>query len=234
MTNQDESFFQEVEERLRQDKVLTELKKRGPLLIGVFLAVLIGIGGWQGYGMWRDSQAKQQSNAFLEARAHLETGDMEAASAAFEPLTTSGSASYRAMAMMERAAILEVQGDLDGAIAEFDRAAETASDDLMADTASLRAAYIVADTQDFQALRTRLEPLAAGTGQISYLAKELLGVEAWEAGEYALARETLDGLTLAFDAPDAVRQRAEVVLSMLGPAPASEAAPTNAEAGETE
>jgi hypothetical protein len=235
VTNQDESFFQEVEERMRQDKVMSALKKHGVWIIGAFVALLIGIAAWQGWGAWRDHQAKAQADTFLAARAHLESGDMEAASAAFEALETKGSASYRSMAIMERAAILETQGDLDGAVAQFDRAADTATDDLMADTARLRAAYIVADTQDFQALRTRLEPLTAGTGQMSFLAKELLGVEAWEAGEFALARETLDGLTLAFDAPESVRQRAGIVLALLGPAPASDAAPAApSEAGETE
>jgi hypothetical protein len=235
VTNQDESFFQEVDERMRQDKVMSALRKHGIWIICAFVALLVGIAAWQGWGAWREHEAKSQADTFLAARAHLESGDMEAASSAFEALTTTGSPSYRSMAMMERAAILEMQGDLDGAVAQFDLAAETAKDDLMADTARLRAAYIVADTQDFQALRTRLDPLAAGTGQISFLAKELLGVEAWEAGEFALARETLDGLTLAFDAPESVRQRAQVVLSLLGPAPASEtpAAPAS-QAGETE
>ena len=61
------------------------------------------------------------------------------------------------------------------------------------------------------------------TGRISYLARELLGVEAWEAGENDLARDTLENLTLAFDAPEAVRQRAQLALSVIGPAPATPA-----------
>jgi hypothetical protein len=127
------------------------------------------------------------------------------------------------MAMMERAAALQAQGDLDGALAQFDAAAEAAPDQIMADTARMRAAYIVADTQDFQALQARLKPLTEGDGQFSFLARELLGVEAWEAGDSALARSTLENITLAFDAPETVRQRVQLALEVIGPAPAAPA-----------
>ena len=108
----------------------------------------------------------------------------------------------------------------------------------MRESAQIRAAYIAADIQDFPALRTRLEPLIASDTRVQYLAKELLAVEAWEAGETQLARETLDQLTLAFEAPDSLRQRAQIALSVMGPAPATEtpadgaAAPAPSE-GET-
>jgi hypothetical protein len=48
-------------------------------------------------------------------------------------------------------------------------------------------------------------------------------MEAWEAGQNDLARDTLEALTLAFDAPEAVRQRAQVALSVIGPAPQTSA-----------
>jgi hypothetical protein len=123
------------------------------------------------------------------------------------------------MARMERAAILTTQGDLEAALAEFDAAAETASDPRMRETAQIRAAYIAADVQDFATLRTRLEPLIAADGRVSYLARELLAIEAWEAGELQLARDTLQELSLAFAAPDSLRQRAQVALGVIGAAP---------------
>ena len=48
-----------------------------------------------------------------------------------------------------------------------------------------------------------------------------------EAGETQLARETLEQLTLAFEAPDSLRQRAQIALSVLGPAPATEETPAD-------
>lgn len=231
MTNENESFFQEVEERVRQDKVLTQLKKYGPWLVGALALGLVALGGWTGYQEWRINSARQQSVPFSEAQAQLRSGDLDGAKAAFAELSSQGPQVYRAMAQMEHAAILQAQGDYPGAIAGFDAAAEASPDPVMRDTARLRAAYLVAETQDFEALQTRLQPMIDGETPFSYAARELLGVEAWEAGNLDLARDTLEPLTLAFDAPESVRQRAQLALAVIGPSPAS-AAPAASPAPE--
>jgi hypothetical protein len=223
VTNETDSFVHEVDESLRQDRMLALAKKYGPWLIGAFVAVLIGVSGW----MWWKDYSLQQSRAHAEeyvaAQQMAGEGNLDQAKAEFERLTGEGPQVYRVMARLEHAAILEMQGDLEAALAEFDRAAEQANDPIMRDTARLRAAYIVAETQDFAALQTRLEPLLESDSRLSYPARELLGIEAWEAGNLDLARETLQNLTLAFDAPEQVQQRAQIALSVIGPAPATSA-----------
>jgi hypothetical protein len=119
--------------------------------------------------------------------------------------------------------VLQAQGDLEAALTEFDAAAEKANDPIMRLSAQMRAAYIAADTADFDTLQTRLTPIIESESRFSYLARELLAMEAWEAGQNDLARDTLEALTLAFDAPEAVRQRAQVALSVIGPAPQTSA-----------
>jgi hypothetical protein len=219
LTNENDSFFQEVDERLREDKVLSATKRYGPYVLGLLIAILLGVGAWQGWVGYTRDQSQDQSTDFFEAQRQAREGELEDAATAFQAMSEKGPRVYRVMAMMEHAATLEVQGDLQAALAGFDQAAEAASDPMMRDTARLRAAYIVADTQDFQAVQTRLAPLLESDGHISALAKELLAVEAWEAGDSDLARDTFETLTLAFDAPESVRQRAQLGLAVLGPAP---------------
>lgn len=229
MTNETDSFVNEVDESLRQDRMLDVVKKYGPWLIGVFVVFILALGGWQ---VWKDQSlnaARRHAEAFASAQALLEAGNLAEAKTQFEQLSNEGSRAYRTMARMEHAGILAQEGDLEGALAGFDTAAESAPDDVMRESAQIRAAYIAADTQDFAALRTRLQPLVDSDSRISYLAKELLAVEAWEAGETQLARETLEQLTLAFEAPDALRQRAQIALSVLGPAPAAATSETPAD-----
>ncbi len=228
MTNQDESFFQEVEEGVRQDRYLGFIRKYGIWLVAAIAAVLAGVVGWRAYDSWRVSSTREHSDSYVAAQELAAKGDFKGAGEAFERLSAQGPQVYRVMAMMERADALVQQGDLDAALAQFDAAASAARDPTMRDTARLRAAYIVADTQDFQAVRTRLTPLIEAGGPISYPARELLGVEAWEAGETDLARQTLENLQLAFDAPESVRQRAELALQVLGPAPEAATAPAAA------
>lgn len=228
MTNETDSFVQEVDERVRQDQVLSAVKKYGPYVLGLFIAVLIGLGAWQ---WWQDKQvedARRHADLYVAAQELARNGDVAGAKAAFERLTTDGPPNYRAMAHMEHAAILETEGDLEGAIRDFDAAAQTTKDPIMRQSAQLRAAYIVADTQDFPALQRRLQPLIDGGGQVSYLARELLGIEAWENGQNDLARETFENLRLAFEAPESIHQRAQIALAVIGPAAAGAAAPAPA------
>jgi hypothetical protein len=220
VTNDTDTFVQEVDESLRQDRVLNFLRRHGVWLIVGVIVVLGAVGGWQ---LWRNSQleaARTHSEAYVAAQDLLRQGDLEAAADAFRDLREEGPRAYRVMARMEYAAILQAQGDLDGALAEFDAAAEATNDSVLRDSARMRAAYIAAETQDFPALQARLQPIIEDGGRLSYLAQELLAIEAWEAGETDLARTTLENLTLAFDAPEAVRRRAQVALSVVGPTPA--------------
>lgn len=236
MTNDTDTFVQEVDESLRQDRMLAFAKKYGPWLIGAFVVVLIGVAAWL---LWKDyslNRSRAHADEYLAAQRLAAEGNLQQASAEFERLSGEGPRIYRIMARLEHAALLETAGDLQAALSEFDRAAEQASDPIMRDTARLRAAYIVADTQDFDALQTRLQPLLGSDSRLGYLARELLAIEAWEAGNIELARETLQNLTLAFDAPEAVQQRAQIALSVIGPAPATSADGASAPApseGET-
>ncbi len=223
MTNESDSFINEVDESLRQDRMLAFARRYGPWIGGAVVVALLGV---LGYMFWQDQnqQASRRHAAEYSAAQQLaREGNLEDAKAAFEALTREGPRVYRVMARLEHAALLEAEGDLEAALAEFDQAAEQANDPVMRDTARLRAAYIAAETQDFAAVQTRLQPLIDSESRFSYLARELLAIEAWEAGDANLARDTLENLTLAFDAPEAVQQRAQVALAVIGPAPATSA-----------
>lgn len=219
MTNETDSFVNEVDESLRQDRMLSLAKKYGPYLIGLFVVFILALGGWQFWKQQSLNASRQHAEAYAAAQQLAQSGDLTRAKEEFERLAGEGPRIYRVMARMEHASILATEGDLDGALTEFDAAAEQAPDQTVRESAQIRAAYIAAETQDFAALRTRLQPLIESNTRVSYLAKELLAIEAWEAGDLQLARDTLQDLTLAFEAPDTLRQRAQVALGVVGAPP---------------
>lgn len=223
MSNETDSFVNEVDESIRQDRMLDVAKKYGPWLIGAFAIFIAALGGWQMWKGYQLDQAREHSGEYIAAQQIAAQGNLEAAKTEFARLSNEGPQTYRVMAQMEHAAILATEGDLDAALAEFDRAAEAANDPVMRASAQMRAAYIAAETQDFPALRERLQPLIDSGSRMSYLASELLAIEAWEAGETEIARSTLETLTLAFDAPESVRQRAQIALAVVGPSPEASA-----------
>lgn len=221
MTNQDhtESFVQEVDQRVREEQLIAAGRRYGIWIAGLVVLALAAVGGWQVWTQHQVDVARAETQTFAAAQQMATQGNLDGAKAAFERLTTQGSNTYRVMARMEHGAILETQGDLEGAIHDFDLAAAAATDPMMKESAELRAAYLAADTQDFEALQRRLQPLLQSHSRLSYFARELLAVQAWRSGHIQIARDTLENLTLAFDTPDGVRQRAQITLSLIGRAP---------------
>lgn len=230
MTNETDTFVHEVDEKLREERMMGMARRWGPWVGGAVVVFLLGVGGWQWWSQDRIAKARAHADEYAAAQTLVAEGNWDGAKEAFAALREEGPRAYRVMAMMEHAAILAEQGDLEEALAEFDKAAEAAPDDTMRDTARMRAAFIAAEIQDFASVQQRLQPLIDEENKFSFLARELLGIEAWEAGQTDLARTTLEGLSLALDAPQAVQERAQIALSVIGPpaeAPAP-AAPTPA------
>lgn len=228
MTNETDTFVQEVDEKLREERMMTMLKRYGPWVGAAVLVFLVALAAWQWWSEYTLTQSRDHSDSYVAAQELARANDLDAAKQAFADLRDDGPRPYRVMATLEHAAILAEQGDLEAALAEFDRAAEAASDPTMRDTARLRAAFIAAEIHDFEAVRGRLQPLIDSDSRLSYLARELLGVKAWEAKDLDLARSTFEGLTLAFDAPEPVRERAQIALSVIGPPAEAPAAPAPA------
>ncbi|HRK63864.1 MAG TPA: tetratricopeptide repeat protein [Terricaulis sp.] len=234
MTNETDTFVQEVDEKMREERMVTMAKRWGPWVGGAVLVFFVGLGGWLWWSENRIAQARAHADEYVAAQALAREGNLEGAKAAFAGLRDKGPAVYRAMARMEHAAILTEEGDLEAALAEFDAAADEASDPTMRDTARMRAAYIAAEIEDFASVQQRLQPLIDSESSFSFMARELLGIEAWEAGQTDLARSTLEGLSLALDAPQTVQERARIALSVIGPveapaAPATTPAPAEGE-----
>lgn len=232
MTNDSESFIQEVHEGLRQDRVMAVIKRWWPWAAGALAVVLVGILAWQLQHSMALSAARAQSSAFAQAQDQARQGELSQAEETFAQVAEKGPRAYRVMALMESAAALQAHGDLDGAIAKFDEAAEQANDPILRDSARLRAAYLVAETQDFEAVRGRVNPIIEDDGPMADLANELLGIEAWKAGDFALARETFEAMILALDTSDSVRARAQLAMSVIGEVEGGESGASAAAGGE--
>lgn len=222
--------FEEVEETIRRERLAEGIRKYGPIGAAIFAAIVLGILGFEGYKSWT---ARQNGETAMEMSAGvdlLEKGRMDDALKAFRDVAAKGATGYKALARMEEAGVLVSKGDTAGAIAAYEAAAGLAKEPIVRDSAILRAAYLAAETEPLAAIEARVKPLLDKTSPYAFLARELVAFEAMKAGDAAKARENFEFLTLALDAPDGVRQRAQSALALLGPAPAKAAAPAAAAA----
>ncbi|MBT9446914.1 MAG: tetratricopeptide repeat protein [Hyphomonadaceae bacterium] len=211
-------LFEEVEENLRRDQFQSLWKKYGVFAIGGAVALVLGVGGVGVYRSWQDGQSQAASETFAEIQQLAQT-DPAAAAPKLAAFAKSGFGGYKALAEMERAGALQAEGDLPGALVAFDNAAKMSNEPAIKQSAQLRAAYIAAESENFTAIEARVQPLIADGGAFGYLGRELLGVEAYEAGQLDRARTEFSYLETAFDAPQGVRERAQQFLAVIGPAP---------------
>jgi hypothetical protein len=225
-------LFEEVEENLRRDQLQNLWKKYGVFAIGGAVALVLGVGGVGVYRSWQESQSKAASETFVEIQQLAQT-DPAAAVPKLQAFAKTGFGGYKALAEMERAGALQAEGDLAGALLAFDSAAKMSNEPAIKQSAQLRAAYIAAESENFAAVEARVQPLIADGGAFGYLGRELLGVEAYEAGQFERARIEFSYLDTAFDAPEGVRQRAQRFLAVLGPAPEAAAQTPAAPAATT-
>ena len=229
--------FEEVEESLRHDQYSKFFRSYGVWLgVGLFV-LLAGVFGWIKYQAWQEREAGIYAQKLDEGEKMLAKQDYAGAAKYFDEMAKAGPANYRATAMTLAGAALMYQGDLKEAQARMEEAAKTANDSVIRDAATLKAAYLAADGEDYATLKPKLKTLVDAGGPFAYEARELLGAEAREAGDLTEARAQFDFLSLALDAPDGVRNRARAALAVMGPpdetAAPAEPATAPAKPGET-
>lgn len=209
-------IFKEVDEDLRRDNAAKVWKKYGTYFIGVAVAIVLAVAGLQ---MWRAYDLDQRgklSDRFSEVLDAAARGDNVSAQEALRDLSDPASGGYGGLAAFEDARLRADGGDIDGAIAIWDRISETSSLGESLQTAAVILSVLhQIDTGDAQSLRHRLEPLSAEGQAYRAAALELLALVALRQGEQETAR-TLYG-TLADDrnAPAGARARATQMLAAL-------------------
>ena len=207
--------FNEVEEQLRSARY-ADLARRGWPYAAAALAaaLLVALGAW-GWSAHLQSQDAAASRDYAQALAALDRRDTAAADAAFGRVASEGRAGYRALALMQQAALRLQARKPDAAVALFDQAAKADSDPAVADAAALKAAYVAMNTAPLAQTQSRLQPLLAAGRPYRSMAREALAMAKLAAGRNADARSDFQLLALQQDASDDARARAHAAVAMI-------------------
>jgi hypothetical protein len=212
----DDSFVREVNEELRNDQFKALWNRFGNIVIAVAVLVVAATAGYRGWEYWRARQAAQSGDAFLAAVEQAEAGKQDEALAALNDLAASGSGQYPALARLRIAGEILEKGDKPAALAAFDQIAADASlDEAFRSVARLRAGLIAADTETYEQVKARLEPMAAAGQPFRSLAREALGLSAYKAGALEESAKWFRDITQDAGATGNVRQRAALMLDLL-------------------
>ncbi len=209
----DDSLIREIDEELRQDQAMQFWKAYGNIIIGVALALVLGVAGYQGWRHWDLSQRQEAGDRFVAAQRLADENKTEEALTAFAKLRDDSGAGYALLARLRQAALMAKAGDNAGAVSEYRAiAADSGIAAPYRDLATVLAANIGIDAgEDANAIIGALAPLLVETNAFSYAARELTAAAHLKLGAKAKARDLFDALALDAGAPRGVRNRAREI-----------------------
>lgn len=213
----EEQFFEEVSEELKQDRYAELWKKYGRYFVGLAVVIVLAVAGYQ---YWQAEQVRAReaaSERFASALALAREGKVKEAATAFAALGQDGPKGYAALARLQQAAHTIKAGDRAGAMLVLEQLAnDGAADPLFRQIAIVHWAYAGLDDADPAKMSERLKPLTAKDNTWRHVALELSALYAERAGRRADAIQILTELEKDKDAPQGLRGRAKELLAVLG------------------
>ncbi len=212
----DDSFIREVDDELRQDRMHGFWARYGRLIIAGAVLIVVATAGFRGWEYWRQTLAARSGDAFLAAAELSKSGKQDEAIAALEEIVKTGSGQYPALSRMRIAGETLARGDKSGAVTAFDAiASDNSFEESLRSVARIRAAMLAVDLETYDAVKVRLEPMAAAGQSFRSLARELLGISAYKAGKLDEAAKWFRQIADDANAVGNVRDRANVMLELL-------------------
>jgi hypothetical protein len=216
MNNSDDTFIREVNEELRSEQLQTAWKRFRPFIIGLAILIVVGVAGSALFEWWQARESSASGDRFLTAIKAANDKQAEEATKQLEQLTKDGFGSYPVLARMRLATLKAEKGDAKGAIADFLAIGQDAGvPKAMRNVAKLRAAWLMVDNSKYDEVAGQVEELAAATSPVRHSAREILGLSAYRADNYAKARDWLQMIVDDNDAPAGARTRARMVLALI-------------------
>ncbi|MBI1275402.1 tetratricopeptide repeat protein [bacterium] len=226
-----EQVIQEITDEVKRDQMIAMWKQYQGWIISAVLAVLIGVGGQQGYQAYQHAQAEKSSVAFVAASKLEDEQKLDDAAKAFEDTMKHGTPGFGAIAGFRLAAIYGEQGKTEAQLATLKAIAdETRFDQAQRELALLTWAYnLLAQGKQSEAeapVKTALkDSLYPG------LFKEWQAMAALKQNDSDTAKILLNEIATDADAPESLKMRAKGILAVVETGtskPATAAAPAEA------
>ncbi len=210
-------IFREIDEELRRDNLLKLWRQYGKYVIGVVVLALLIAGG---IVAWRDHQLSErqaQAGRYSSALALVREGKDADAAKLFGALAQGGGG-YGTLAAFAEPELLAKSGDKKGAIAAYDRLAQSPSlDPEFRDLAVLLSVMHSLPDSDPKAAIDRLQPLTASGNPWRASALDLTAAAKLKAGDRGSALDIYKQLSDDLSAPRALRARATEMAAALAP-----------------
>lgn len=212
-----EAFFREVDEQVRQAQMVGFWRRYGRVAIGALVAVLLAFAGYLWWQNHRAHQAGLDSEALTGVLNDLGTGKKDGIKPKLDALAASPRDAYAAAARLTDAALALENGDAKAAAARYGAiAADNGVPAPFRDLALVRQTAVEFDTLPPAEVVRRLTPLAVAGSAWFGSAGEMVAVAQLKMNRPAEAGRMFAALARGETVPETLRRRAERVAAMLG------------------
>ncbi len=221
-------IFHEVEEDLRRERLNKVWARYGTVFLTIAVLAVAATGGFVWWRGQQQASREAAAEAFAAADGLAAAGDLDGALKAYSEISAPGGEGYPTLALFREASLLTARNDVQGALAIYDRIANTSPDANLKALAQVRAAMTVADTEDPAVLKNRVTAFMGDDSPWRYEARELTAFAEFRARNEAAAADAYAALAADANAPATLRDRAAKMAAFLrGGAvmPAAESAP---------
>jgi hypothetical protein len=212
-----ETFFKEVDEKLREDQFKDFGKKYGGWIIGGVVLFLAAIGGWL---YWQDRQAKlaqEQSETLAAIYTDIAAQNVGNVPKRLEPLEQADNDIVSATARLTRAAVALESGDRATALARFnDVAGDKGLPKPYRDLATIRSTALEFDSLKPEQVIERLAPMVKPGEPFFGSAGELTAMAYLKQNQAAKAGKLFADIAADQEVPPTIRTRAVQLAGTLG------------------
>ncbi|MCP8882600.1 tetratricopeptide repeat protein [Devosia sp. XJ19-1] len=210
-----ENIFNEIDEELRSDRMRALWRRFAPFVIGGAIAIVALVAVNEGWSWYTNSQSAAASEQLYAALDAAESDNLADAQAQLDALAANGSGGYPVLAEFRKAALLAEQGDSAGAVAAYDALANNQSNQRLRELALLLAGNILVDAGSLSDVEARVATLATDDSQMRRVARELLGLAQYKAGDFAAAEASFEAVINDPLAQSGIRNRMAYYLAQM-------------------
>jgi len=207
-------IFQEVDDDIRQARLLRLWAQYGRYLIIILVGTVLATAGKVGWDEFQTRRMVAESARFSGALQLAENGQHEQAAFSFNLLSNESVTGYGQLAALRQAAALTESGEPDKAIAVYERLASSGdADPIIAELASVLGAMRLLDRGLSQEAIRNLEQISDGRGPWKHLAKEVKALSIMQTGDMEKGRNLLESLVNDPAVPAGIRSRSRKILA---------------------
>lgn len=216
---EDDALLREINDELRQEQAHKLWQAYGKYVIGVAVAVVVVVAGYQGWRAYDRSVRLEATDRLIGAATLAQEGQTESAIDSLAKLESDGVGDLQVLVRLRHAALTAKGGDAERAA---DIYAAIAADSTIAqsfrDLATILGAVQMLDLSkdNAQAVIDKLQPLTADNNNWRHSAREVSAVAAISLGQTDQAETLLQANALDPQAPGGVRSRAQELLQAIG------------------